>query len=175
MFAFIGRFGVAWRPVAQKCQFPDFCDSSPGAGFHLSRQPLKVGCSASSASSVGRAGNARLYRGSNAGACGGGLGSRVNVMSRRGLRAHSRATASLILGVAAAIAACTAAAADTLEWALVQAYQNNPSLNAQRAALRATDENVPQALSGYRPKISITSTDGFTYSSTLSHSVNQSV
>ena len=39
-------------------------------------------------------------------------------------------------------------AADTLEWALVQAYQNNPSLNAQRAALRATDENVPQALVG---------------------------
>ena len=103
------------------------------------------------------------------------MGSRVNVMSGRGLRAHSRASASLILGVAAAIAACSAAAADTLEWALVQAYQNNPSLNAQRAALRATDENVPQALSGYRPKISITSTDGFTYSSTLSHSVNQAV
>jgi outer membrane protein len=67
------------------------------------------------------------------------------------------------------------ASADTLEWALVQAYQNNPSLNAQRAALRATDEGVPQALSGYRPKVSITSTDGYTYSSTLSHSVNQSV
>ena len=103
------------------------------------------------------------------------MGSRDNVMSKRGLRAYSRATASLILGVAAAIAACTAAAADTLEWALVQAYQNNPSLNAQRAALRATDENVPQALSGYRPKLSITSTDGFTYSSTLSHTVNQAV
>ena len=67
------------------------------------------------------------------------------------------------------------AAADTLEWALVQAYQNNPSLNAQRAALRATDENVPQALSGYRPKLSVTSTDGFAYSSTLSNSVNQQV
>ena len=72
-------------------------------------------------------------------------------------------------------AACTTAAADTLEWALVQAYQNNPSLNAQRAALRATDENVPQALSGYRPKLSVTSTDGFAYSSTLSNSVNQQV
>ena len=103
------------------------------------------------------------------------MGSRVDVMSRRRPRAHSRAAASLILGVAATIAACTVARADTLEWALVQAYQNNPSLNAQRAALRATDENVPQALSGYRPKLSITSTDGFTYSSTLSHSVNQSV
>jgi hypothetical protein len=28
------------------------------------------------------------------------------------------------------------ARSDTLEWALIQAYQNNPSLNAQRAALR---------------------------------------
>jgi outer membrane protein len=52
-------------------------------------------------------------------------------------------------------------AADTLEWALVQAYQNNPSLNAQRALLRATDENVPQALSGYRPKLSVTGQGGY--------------
>jgi outer membrane protein len=57
------------------------------------------------------------------------------------------------------------AAADTLEWALVQAYQNNPSLNAQRAALRATDENVPQALSGYRPKLSITANGSENYTS----------
>ena len=44
--------------------------------------------------------------------------------------------------------------ADTLETALVQAYQNNPQVNAQRALVRATDENVPQALAGYRPRIS---------------------
>jgi outer membrane protein len=61
------------------------------------------------------------------------------------------------------------AAADTLEWALVQAYQNNPSLNAQRAALRAIDENVPQALSGYRPKLSITANGGDNYTSVESH------
>src|SRR3982074_460031 len=47
-------------------------------------------------------------------------------------------------------------AADTLEWALGQAYQNNPQLNAQRAAARAQDEGVPQALSGYRPRASLT-------------------
>ncbi len=51
-------------------------------------------------------------------------------------------------------------AAETLESALVQAYLNNPSLNSQRAAVRATDENVPQALAGYRPKVSITATGG---------------
>jgi outer membrane protein len=46
--------------------------------------------------------------------------------------------------------------ADTLPWALVQAYQNNPQITAQRAAVRATDESVPTALSGYRPRISAT-------------------
>ncbi len=102
-------------------------------------------------------------------------GSYVYVMSGRALRAHGLAVACLALAGIAVAAGSTAAAADTLEWALVQAYQNNPSLNAQRAALRATDENVPQALSGYRPKLSVTSTDGFAYSSTLSQSVNQQV
>lgn len=52
------------------------------------------------------------------------------------------------------------ACADTLEGALVLAYQNNPSLNAQRAGTRATDENVPQALAGYRPKVNITASGG---------------
>ena len=44
----------------------------------------------------------------------------------------------------------------SLEQALVQAYQNNPQINAQRALVRATDEAVPQALAGYRPRISAT-------------------
>ncbi|HYC16535.1 MAG TPA: channel protein TolC, partial [Pseudolabrys sp.] len=59
-----------------------------------------------------------------------------------------------IVGVAFAFAP-PFACADTLEGALVLAYQNNPSLNAQRASVRATDEGVPQALSGYRPKVTI--------------------
>jgi outer membrane protein len=96
-------------------------------------------------------------------------------MSGRGLRAYILTIAGLTLGGAATIAGCTAAAADTLEWALVQAYQNNPALNAQRAALRATDENVPQALSGYRPKLSVTANGGYDYANTLSHSVSQAV
>ncbi len=96
-------------------------------------------------------------------------------MSGRGLRGRLQAVASIALGIAVIAVTCTAVPADTLEWALVQAYQNNPSLNAQRAALRATDENVPQALSGYRPKLAVTATGGYNYSSTLSHSVNQSV
>jgi outer membrane protein len=45
------------------------------------------------------------------------------------------------------------ALAQTMEAALGRAYASNPTLNAQRAAVRATNENVPQALSGYRPRI----------------------
>src|SRR6516225_8678508 len=77
--------------------------------------------------------------------------------------------------IAAGLAAANGARADTLEWALVLAYQNNPSLNAQRAALRATDENVPQALSGYRPKLSVTASGGFNYFNQVNKTVNQAV
>lgn len=46
------------------------------------------------------------------------------------------------------------AVAQSLEKALSDAYANNPTLGAQRARLRAVDEAVPQALSGYRPTVS---------------------
>src|SRR5262249_23124327 len=45
--------------------------------------------------------------------------------------------------------------AESLPDALVRAYQGNPQLNAERAKLRATDEGVPQALSGYRPQVTV--------------------
>jgi len=57
-------------------------------------------------------------------------------------------------------AATLSAHAETLELALTQAYQNNPTLNSQRAAVRATDEGVPQALSGYRPKVTANASIG---------------
>jgi outer membrane protein len=49
--------------------------------------------------------------------------------------------------------AATAAGAESLPEALAKAYQTNPQLNAERARQRGTDENVPQALAGYRPQI----------------------
>jgi outer membrane protein len=58
------------------------------------------------------------------------------------------------------------ALADTIEAALVRAYQSNPQLNAQRAQVRSTDENVPQALSGYRPKVAVTASAGYQYTDT---------
>ena len=74
----------------------------------------------------------------------------------------------VVTGAAAAalLLACMGPApvlADTIEAALVRAYQNNPQLNAQRAAVRSTDENVPQALSGYRPKVALTASLGYQY------------
>ncbi len=43
--------------------------------------------------------------------------------------------------------------AESLTEALALAYSNNPQINAQRAATRAVDENVPIAKSGLRPSI----------------------
>jgi len=90
-------------------------------------------------------------------------------MRSSGERVAVLAVALLVLTAMGVAMGAGTAAADTLEWALVQAYQNNPSLNAQRAALRATDENVPEALSGYRPKLSITANGGDNYTDVTTH------
>src|SRR5690348_7701295 len=50
-------------------------------------------------------------------------------------------------------AASSSAEPMTLETALAAAYLSNPQLEAQRASLRATDEEVAKALSGWRPSI----------------------
>jgi len=70
--------------------------------------------------------------------------------------------AGLLLGTATAavLVVSPPAHGETLESALVKAYLNNPSLNAQRASVRVTDENVPLALSGYRPRVTVTATGG---------------
>lgn len=44
-------------------------------------------------------------------------------------------------------------AAETLQQSLSSAYVHNPRLDAERARLRATDEEVPKAKAGYRPQI----------------------
>jgi outer membrane protein len=61
-------------------------------------------------------------------------------------------------GIGVAVAICLGfeagpVQAEALPEALAKAYQFNPQLNAERARQRATDENVPQALAGYRPQI----------------------
>jgi outer membrane protein len=75
-------------------------------------------------------------------------------------------------GVAAAVllmafAGPAPALADTIEAALVRAYQNNPQLNAQRAQVRVSDESVSQALAGYRPQAALTASAGYQYTDTF--------
>lgn len=52
--------------------------------------------------------------------------------------------------------------AESLQDALSTAYATNPTLDAQRAALRATDEEIAKALSGWRPTVVINGAAGFT-------------
>jgi outer membrane protein len=62
--------------------------------------------------------------------------------------------------------------ADSLNGALISAYQSNPQLNSQRAVVRQTDESVPQALSGYKPTVSATASGGEQYQTYTSKSAN---
>jgi outer membrane protein len=62
-----------------------------------------------------------------------------------------------------AILAATPSAAETLESALAKAYQGNPTLNASRAGVRAIDENVAIAQSGYRPQVNVNASIGVQY------------
>ncbi|KMO28293.1 channel protein TolC [Methylobacterium variabile] len=78
----------------------------------------------------------------------------------------TRAFRGLRLGGFAAMAlamAAQGATAETLESALARAYAGNPTLNAQRAGQRATDENVPRALAGYRPTVSASASVGVSH------------
>jgi outer membrane protein len=65
---------------------------------------------------------------------------------------------------ACVVAAGHGAAAETLIDALVDAYNNNPQILSERANLRATDEGVPQALSGWRPTVTFTASAGAQHS-----------
>ena len=72
--------------------------------------------------------------------------------------------------------------AETIYQAMAKAYENNPDLNAARAGLRATDEGVALAKSGYRPTVGAeaistrTNTNGFvTSSSSLGVTITQTL
>src|SRR3954447_3236779 len=52
------------------------------------------------------------------------------------------------------------ASAETLNEALASAYAGNPSLRAERARQRSTDELTPQALSGWRPMVTAQASAG---------------
>ena len=66
------------------------------------------------------------------------------------------------------VAAAVPAGAETLADAIALAYQNNPTLQAQRATQRALDETYVQARTGWRPTLNFTG--GWQYSETATPS-----
>ncbi len=70
------------------------------------------------------------------------------------------------LAVLAAAAATTPAGGQELVEALALTHDTNPTLIAQREALRATNEDVSQALSGFRPTVEADGDFGVQYSNT---------
>ena len=66
-----------------------------------------------------------------------------------------------LAGVSAlALLGAAPASAETLADALALAYQTNPTLQQQRAQLRALDESVVQARAGYRPSADLGASTG---------------
>ena len=88
---------------------------------------------------------------------------RCHAMIRKA--ALSALLVALLVGGAATLGP---AAAQSLEEALVRAYQNNPALQARRAGLRAVDEEVPKALAGWRPTVEAAGDIGTLYTDTKS-------
>lgn len=75
---------------------------------------------------------------------------------------NQRCLTAACLGVAVLASVIAGpAGAETLSQALSAAYKFNPKLDAARAGQRATDEEVPRALSGYRPSVTGTATTGY--------------
>ncbi|MCB8879655.1 TolC family outer membrane protein [Acidisoma cellulosilytica] len=67
---------------------------------------------------------------------------------------------SILIGLGF-LASALPAAAQTLDQSLAAAYANNPTLQSERANLRATDEGVPAALAGWRPTVTLQGTAGY--------------
>ncbi len=74
-------------------------------------------------------------------------------MKRRFITSAKNIALTTAGAMTAAMLVALPASAETLTDALVAAYQTNPDLQGQRALLRATDEQVAQALSGWRPTV----------------------
>jgi outer membrane protein len=64
-------------------------------------------------------------------------------------------------GLLMCVAAGPAAYAQSLEEALAAAYENNPQIQARRAQLRAVDQGVPLAKSGWRPNVTVSGQTGW--------------
>ncbi len=75
---------------------------------------------------------------------------------------------TMLLSAALAVLPSAPGWSQTLQEALAAAYSGNPRLLAARAAARAVDENVPQALAGWRPTVVIAGAAGYSDTTTRS-------
>lgn len=66
---------------------------------------------------------------------------------------RSAALLALVSGLTLCLGFAAPARAESLDQALASTYRYNPRIDAERARLRATDEEVARAQSGYRPDI----------------------
>jgi len=81
------------------------------------------------------------------------------------LRKHRLVALKLTIALmpfVACVAPSHAAESFTLEQALALAYESNPRLEAERAAVRATDEEAAKATGGWRPQIGVSGSYGWT-------------
>lgn len=74
-------------------------------------------------------------------------------------KAAAKTAGSALIGLAALLFS-PGAQAESISGALVRAYLGNPDINQQRASVRASDENIPRAMSGYRPRVTATADAG---------------
>lgn len=85
---------------------------------------------------------------------------RSRCRKQKGRAARSLAAALAAGCFAMATGPASAQTAQTLAEALALSYLNNPTLESARAQLRATNEAVPQALSNWRPTVTLSGSAG---------------
>ncbi len=82
-------------------------------------------------------------------------------MNARRMTFRAVLAVGVALGVALGPTSSAQAQVRTLSDALALTYATNPGLLAARAQLRSVDENVPQALAGWRPQVTISANAGY--------------
>ncbi len=88
--------------------------------------------------------------------CGDAMSGVVAVAASRTPGIHGCRRGLALFLLAAFLVVSGPARAETLFEALAAAYAHNPTLQAERAKLRATDEEVAQARAGFRPDVTAT-------------------
>lgn len=87
----------------------------------------------------------------------------MNNEKRPMLKLRASWLAGLCMAVTTLAVNTSVASAETIASALAKAYIGNPQLKADQARQRATDEQVPQAKSGWRPTVTTNTEVGKTY------------